>query len=101
LVGTRDVLNIIHDCDERSANVTVLDPFVTTKGEMGRMVLTVLGMVAQMERRSIKERQREGIARAKVAGAYKGGKKRLDRSAAHLLRRGQDTIAHRPRDGVF
>src|SRR5688572_23474285 len=33
---TRDVLNIVHDCDQRSATVTVLDPFVTTKGEVGR-----------------------------------------------------------------
>jgi DNA invertase Pin-like site-specific DNA recombinase len=48
----------------------VLDPFATTKGEMGRIVLTVLGMVAQMERRFIKERQREGIERAKAAGTY-------------------------------
>ena len=37
-------------------------------------------MVAQMERRFIKERQKEGIERAKSAGAYRGGKRRLDRS---------------------
>lgn len=36
------------------------------------MVLTVLGMVAQMERRFIKERQREGIERAKADGVYRG-----------------------------
>lgn len=82
---TRDVLNIIHDCDERHATVTVLDPFVTTKGEVGRMVLTVLGMVAQMERRFIKERQREGIAQAKLEGVYRGGKRRLDRSLVKQL----------------
>jgi DNA invertase Pin-like site-specific DNA recombinase len=35
---------------------------------MGHLVLTVLGMVAQMERRFIKERQREGIERVKVKG---------------------------------
>jgi DNA invertase Pin-like site-specific DNA recombinase len=45
---------------------------------MGHVVLTVLGMVAQMERRFIKERQREGIARAKADGIYAGGKRRLD-----------------------
>lgn len=78
---TRDVLNIVHDCEERGAYVTILDPFVTTKGEMGSITLTVLGMVAQMERRFIKERQREGIKRAKNQGIYKGGKARID----HLL----------------
>jgi DNA invertase Pin-like site-specific DNA recombinase len=56
---TRDVLNVIHECEQRQAFVTVLDPHVSTRGEMGHIVLTVLGMVAQMERRFIKERQRE------------------------------------------
>lgn len=77
---TRDVLNIIHDCEQRGAFVTILDPHVSTRGEMGHMVLTVLGMVAQMERRFIKERQREGIQQAKANGIYKGGKRRIDRA---------------------
>jgi DNA invertase Pin-like site-specific DNA recombinase len=77
---TRDVLNLIHECEQRDAFVTVLDPHVSTRGEMGQMVLTVLGMVAQMERRFIKERQREGIELAKARGVYKGGKRRVDRN---------------------
>ena len=48
---------------------------------MGHVVFTVLGMVAQMERRFIKERQREGIERAKGEGRYVGGKRRIDQSA--------------------
>jgi len=48
-------------------------------------VLTVLGMVAQMERRFIKERQREGIERAKTRGIYAGGKRRLDRERIKWL----------------
>ncbi|TAU81955.1 recombinase family protein [Rhizobium leguminosarum] len=75
---TRDVLNIVHECQERGAFVTILDPQVTTRGEMGHVILTVLGMVAQMERRFIKERQREGILNAKAAGRYGGGKVRFD-----------------------
>lgn len=75
---TRDVLNLIHEAEEQGASVAVLDPHVSTRGEMGHVVLTVLGMVAQMERRFIKERQREGIERAKVAGVYRGGKRRID-----------------------
>jgi len=39
--------------------------------------------VAQMERRFIKERQREGIERAKSNGAYRGGKPRLDHDRIH------------------
>jgi DNA invertase Pin-like site-specific DNA recombinase len=75
---TRDVFNIVHECEQRKAFVTILDPHVSTRGELGHVVLTVLGMVAQMERRFIKERQREGIKRAKSEGVYQGGKRRLD-----------------------
>ncbi|RWB91153.1 MAG: recombinase family protein [Mesorhizobium sp.] len=83
---TRDVLNLIYDCEQKGAFVTVLDPHVSTRGEMGHIVLTVLGMVAQMERRFIKERQREGIEQAKRDGVYKGGKPRLDRVKIVALR---------------
>lgn len=82
---TRDVLNLVYECEQRGAFVTVLDPHVSTRGEMGHVVLTVLGMVAQMERRFIKERQREGIAKAKADGAYRGGKRRLDCDAIKRL----------------
>src|SRR3954449_5497029 len=82
---TRDVLNIVHDCDQRQAFVTVLDPHVSTRGEAGRIVLTVLGMVAQMERRFIKDRQRDGIERAKADALYPGGKRRLDRDAVTAM----------------
>lgn len=83
---TRDVLNLIHECEQRQAFVTVLDPHVSTRGEMGHIVLTVLGMVAQMERRFTKERQREGIQQAKAEGRYTGGKRRLDRDEVLRLK---------------
>jgi len=79
--STRDVLNLIHECEQKGALVTVLDPHVSTRGEMGHLVLTVLGMVAQMERRFIKERQREGIEKAKAKGVYQGAKQRINRAA--------------------
>ena len=44
----------VYECDQRQAFVTVLDPHVTTRGEAGGIVMTVLGTVAQMERRFIK-----------------------------------------------
>jgi DNA invertase Pin-like site-specific DNA recombinase len=57
-------------------------------------VLTVLGMVAQMERRFIKERQREGIIRAKAEGVYQGGKRRIDyEKVQHLSKAGNGPAA--------
>lgn len=66
---TRDVLNLIYECEQKDAFVTVLDPYVSTRGEMGHIVLTVLGMVAQMERRFIKERQRDGSSKLNVTAS--------------------------------
>ena len=75
---------------ERGASLTVLDPAVTTKGDAGGITLTVLGMVAEMERKLIKERQREGIAKAKAKTGdekvYRGGKIRYDRDAISRMR---------------
>lgn len=93
---TRDVLNLIYECEQRGAFVTVLDPHVSTRGEMGHIVLTVLGMVAQMERRFIRERQRDGIEKAKTEGVYRGGKRRLDHDkvlALHSTGHGPAAIA--------
>ena len=90
---TRDVLNLIYECEQRGASVTILDPHVSTRGEMGRVVLTVLGMVAQMKRRFIKERQCEGIERAKAAGRYLGGRRRFDRAAVLARKAAGDSVA--------
>jgi len=70
--ATRDVLNLVHDLEQRGANLRVLEPAIDTGGPMGRMVLTVLGMVAEMEMSFIRDRQRAGIEAAKAKGVYKG-----------------------------
>ena len=70
--STRDVLNIVHELEERGAHLRVLEPAISTEGPMGKMVLTVLGMVAEMELGFIKTRQRDGIEAAKKRGVYKG-----------------------------
>ena len=90
---TRDVLNIVHECEQRGAFVAILDPHISTRGDMGHVVITVLGMVAQMERRFIKERQREGIDRAKAEGRYVGGKQRIDRAAVVARKAAGESVA--------
>lgn len=76
--STRDVLNLVHELDEKGASLRVLEPEVSTSGGMGRMVITILGMVADMELTFIKDRQRAGIEAAKAEGVYKGRKKNVD-----------------------
>jgi DNA invertase Pin-like site-specific DNA recombinase len=70
--NTRDVLNLVHELEEKGASLRVLEPAIDTGGPMGRMVLTVLGMVAEMELGFIRDRQRAGIDAAKAKGIYKG-----------------------------
>jgi DNA invertase Pin-like site-specific DNA recombinase len=45
-----------------------------TQTPTGKLMLTVLGGIAQFEREIMLERQREGIEKAKAAGKYKGRK---------------------------
>lgn len=76
--STRDVLNLIHELDTKGASLRILEPEVTTAGDLGRMVVTVLGMVADMELKFIRDRQRAGIDAAKDRGVYRGRQKRVD-----------------------
>lgn len=83
--STRDVLNLVHELDAKGASLRILEPEITTSGDMGRMVVTVLGMVADMELKFIKDRQRAGIEAAKSKGVYKGRKKTVDEAAIREL----------------
>ena len=47
--NTRDVLNLVHEIDQKDASLQVLEPAIDTAGAMGKMVFTVLGMVSEME----------------------------------------------------
>jgi DNA invertase Pin-like site-specific DNA recombinase len=83
---TRDVLNVVHEIEQKGASLRVLSPAIDTSGPTGKIVLTVLGMVAQMERQFIKERQKVGIEAAKAKGVYKGGKAKIDVPTVQRLR---------------
>jgi len=72
--STSDVLNLVHDLEAKGAALTVLEPMFSTKDAVGPILLTVLGMVAEMERKFIHERQQAGIEAAKAKGIYKGRK---------------------------
>jgi DNA invertase Pin-like site-specific DNA recombinase len=46
----------------------------------------MLGVFAEFETNLRRERQLEGIAKAKADGVYRGGKRRIDREAVFKLR---------------
>ena len=84
--NTRDVLNLVHELSERGCSLQVLEPAIDTSGPMGAMMLTVLGMVSEMELGFIKERQRAGIEKAKAAGVYKGRPTSVDHDKIKQLK---------------
>ena len=57
-----------------------------TTSSTGKLLLGVLASIAEFEADIRRERQREGIDRAKVAGVYKGRKPSVDVSAVRALR---------------
>jgi DNA invertase Pin-like site-specific DNA recombinase len=58
----------------KKANLQVLAMGLDTSTATGRLMLNVIGSVAQFEREMMLERQREGIAKAKADGKYRGRK---------------------------
>lgn len=59
---------------------------VDTDSSTGRLMLAILGAVAAFETDIRKERQQEGIAKAKAAGVYKGRKPSINGEEVRRLR---------------
>ena len=73
-----DLLRIVRQLNDKGVAVHFLKEHQSITadgaGSMSRLILGVMGAVAEFERELIRERQREGIALAKERGAYKGRK---------------------------
>ena len=76
----RDLANIAYEIDGSVAHLRVIEQSVDTATSAGRAFFGMLAVFAQFETDVRRDRQAEGIARAKKAGVYTGGKPRIDRS---------------------
>lgn len=68
---------IIETVNKADASLVILDmggTAIDTSNPTGKLILNVMSSVAQFEREMMLERQREGIAKAKAEGKYKGRK---------------------------
>ena len=75
----RDLLNLVEQINAKGVTLHFVTENLsfssnTETNPMATLMLSLLGAVAQFERSLILERQREGIAKAKARGAYKGRK---------------------------
>ena len=66
------LLDIVARIDAKGASLRILAMNLDTTTATGKLMLNVLGSVAEFERNMMLERQREGIAKAKTEGKYKG-----------------------------
>jgi len=84
-----DLLRIVSSLDEKGVDLRVLDfggMALETKGPTGRLILTMVGAVAEFERALMKERQKVGIAAAKAQGRFKGRVPTAQRQAGAVLK---------------
>lgn len=68
---------IVETINKADASLVILDmggTAIDTSNPTGKLILNVMSSVAQFEREMMLERQREGIAKAKAEGKYKGRK---------------------------
>jgi DNA invertase Pin-like site-specific DNA recombinase len=72
--STQHLLAIADLVKRKRADLHILNLNIETSSATGKLLLTMIAAVATFEREMMLERQREGIARAKGQGKYKGRK---------------------------
>jgi DNA invertase Pin-like site-specific DNA recombinase len=85
--STAELLTIEADLTKRGIGLIILSiggERLDTRNPTSKLMLTILAGVAAWEREIMLERQREGIAKAKVEGKYKGRPVSID--AAEIVR---------------
>ena len=73
--NTQHLLEIVERLEAKGVPLRILNfggSEVDTRSATGKLTLTMFAAMAQFEREMMLERQREGIAKAKAAGKYKG-----------------------------
>lgn len=60
--------------EDQGTHLKIIGLNLDTSTPTGKLMINLLGSVAEFEREIMLERQREGIAKAKAAGKYKGRK---------------------------
>lgn len=81
-----DLMKIIERIRERNASLRILAMNMDTETATGKLMISILGSVAEFEREIMLERQREGISKAKAAGKYKGRAPTARKKADQVLR---------------
>jgi DNA invertase Pin-like site-specific DNA recombinase len=84
--STRDLLNVLHELRQRECSFIALDePWCDTSSDFGQLVMTIMAGLAEWERKLIRKRCDDGIAKAKARGTKWGRKPSLDPSQRRTI----------------
>jgi DNA invertase Pin-like site-specific DNA recombinase len=87
--SARHLSELVDQLETKGVTLRILNfggDAVDTRGATGRLMLNMFAAMAQFEREMMLERQREGIAKAKAEGRYKGRKPTARLKAADAVR---------------
>jgi hypothetical protein len=80
-----DLQTIVHDLRKRGVALRATEQHIDTGTASGKAFLDMLGVFAEFETNLRRERQMEGIAKAKAAGKYTGRRPSVDRGRVRAL----------------
>ena len=83
--SARDLHSIVHDLESSNINLMVLDQSIDTRTPAAKAFLGMLATFAEFKTNIIKERQLEGIAKAKAEGKFKGRKPTAQAKKAEMI----------------
>jgi DNA invertase Pin-like site-specific DNA recombinase len=80
-----DLVKITARLEAKSVTLVIRSLNIDTATPTGKLMLNLIGSIAQFEREIMLERQREGIASAKADGKYKGRQPTARKQSAEVL----------------
>ena len=77
--STKHLLDIVEQLNNKGIHLVSNKENIDSSTPTGKLMLTMIGAIAEFERQNLLERQKEGIAIAKEQGKFKGGQvKKID-----------------------
>jgi DNA invertase Pin-like site-specific DNA recombinase len=81
-----DLQKIAHELEQKNVSLRATEQPIDTSTPAGKCFFDMLGVFAEFETNLRRERQMEGIAKAKERGAYKGRKPKIDQQKIRELK---------------
>ena len=86
--STSDLYRIVSELTEKGVSFKVLDdPSIDTTSRTGKLVMGILALIAEFENDIRRERQMDGIAKAKLRGVKFGRKRELTNEKVREIRK--------------